>query len=121
MESKSQISLPLPDMWLGAVLVNFIWTTLAPLEEFADVKQGCVETKTFYPLEDTTTSDLIKYLLPAVVSYLQLNGLIPFHLANYTIISYFLVVIYRIATFGFEQYTQHMLICVLFMSLGIYL
>jgi hypothetical protein len=110
-------------MWLGGVLVNFIWAVLAPVEEATTTheRQGGITAKTFHPLEDTNMSDLVKYLIPAIGSYLQLNGFIPHDLANYTIVSYFLVVIFRIVKFGFEQYTQHLLICVLFLAIGIYL
>eukprot|EP00980_Cylindrotheca_fusiformis_P004044 scaffold880_cov132-Cylindrotheca_fusiformis.AAC.40 len=110
-----------PDMWLGGVLVNFIWTVLGPAEEASYNRQGGIEAKTFYPLENTTLPELAKYILPAIGSYLQLNGFIPHELANYTIVFYFLVVIFRIVNFGFEHYTQHILICVLFLAIGVYL
>lgn len=108
-------------MWLGGVLVNFIWAVLAPAEEATYKRQGAVPAKEFHPIERTAMSDLLRYLVPAIGSYLQLNGFIPSGYANYTIMSYFLVVIFRIAKFGFEQYTQHLLICVLFLAIGIYL
>lgn len=107
------------DMWLGALLANFIWTVLAPVEESA-YKQG--RAKSFYPLADATLSDFWKYFLPALVSYLQLNGfLLPFAYANYTIVSYFVIVGYQVNKYGFQQYTQHLLICVMFLTFGVYL
>ncbi|CAJ1966794.1 unnamed protein product [Cylindrotheca closterium] len=108
------------DMWLGAILVNFIWNTLASVENSANRRQELAPKKAFIPLQDATISDFMKYSVPAVGSYLQLNGIIPNDYANYTIILYFLAVAYRISKIGFEQYSQHSLICVLFLAIGIY-
>jgi hypothetical protein len=108
------------DMWLGAILVNFIWTALAPLEEPTKQEHG-VSARKFYPLNETTRSDLLKYALPVAGSYLQVNGFIPLDLANYTIVLYIISVIFQISTSGFQQYTQHFLFCLLYMALGIYL
>lgn len=107
------------DMWLGALFVNFIWITLAPIEANAHQE---VEPKKFHQLSDATLSDFCKYLLPALVSYLQINGiLIPQDFGNYSLILYFVVVSLLVYKNGFTQYTQHILICVLFMGLGLYL
>jgi hypothetical protein len=113
------------DMWLGAVIVNFIWTTLAPLEheDNSDKQEGDDDAKTrkFYSLQDATTSDVIRYFLPALGTYIQVVGIIPQNLGNYTIISYVIVVIFQLYRYGFQQYTQHFLFCLLYMALGVYL
>jgi hypothetical protein len=110
------------DMWLGAVLVNLIWTALKPVEGQARLTQnGSVASQKFRSLQDTTRSDLITYSLPAVGSYVQVNGVIPYDLANYTIVLYIGIVAFQISRFGFQHYTQHMLFCLLFVALGIYL
>jgi hypothetical protein len=109
------------DMWLGAVLVNFIWTVLAPLEDPTRQQQG-VAARKFYPMTESTRSDLIKYSIPALGAYLQLNGLLlSSYQANYTVLVYIFAVVYQISTAGFQQYTQHTLFCLLYMTLGIYL
>lgn len=108
------------DMWLGAIFVNFIWAVLAPLED--NTRQGHgFAVKKFYPLAETTRSDLLKFSLPVAGSYLQVNGFIPPDLANYSIVIYIVSVTYQVATSGFQQYTQHFLFCLLYMALGIYL
>ena len=107
-------------MWLGAILVNFIWNTLSFVEDSSNQRQEKAPKKAFIPLQDATFADIVKYSAPAVGSFLQLNGIIPDDLANYTIIFYFVAVAYRISRIGFEQYSQHSLICVLFMAIGIY-
>jgi hypothetical protein len=110
------------DMWLGALLVNFIWAVLAPLEEQPgnQQQQGVIAAKKFFPLKECTRSDVAKYALPAVGSYLQVNGFFPWN-ANYTIVLYILVVVSQISKCGFQQYTQHFLFCLLYLALGIYL
>jgi hypothetical protein len=113
------------DMWLGAVIVNFIWTTLAPLEheDNSDKQEDDDDAKTrkFYSLQDATASDVIRYFLPALGTYIQVVGIIPQNLGNYTIISYVIVVIFQLYRYGFQQYTQHFLFCLLYMALGVYL
>jgi len=107
------------DMWLGAVMVNFIWRVLAPLEE--NQSSAVVTTRKFYPLQEATLSDVIRYLLPASGTYLQVVEIIPRGLGNYTILFYVAVVVFQLAKFGFQQYTQHILFCLLYMALGVYL
>ena len=112
------------DMWLGAVIVNFIWTTLAPLEQEDNTNNhdnDDSKTRKFYSLQDATTSDVIRYLLPALGTYIQVVGIIPQNLGNYTIISYVIIVIVQLYQSGFQQYTQHLLFCLLYMALGVYL
>eukprot|EP00934_Nitzschia_sp_Nitz4_P004383 Nitzschia sp. Nitz4//scaffold397_size11424//7961//9472//NITZ4_009043-RA/size11424-processed-gene-0.26-mRNA-1//1//CDS//3329550290//4373//frame0 len=117
------------DMWLGAVLVNFIWTTLAFLEtnENSQHQQGGSVSNTpagvtFYKLTDSKVADVMKYAIPVAVAYIQVNGiLIPKDSANYTILLFVGAVIVQISTVGFQQYTQHCLFSLLFLALGIYL
>jgi hypothetical protein len=108
------------DMWLGAIIVSFIWKVLEPLE---NPGQGdhTVTARKFYPLKEATKSDIIRYLLPGVVAYLQNVGIIPQMMGNYTILAYIAVVVYQLSQFGFQQYTQHTLFCLLYVALGVYL
>lgn len=108
------------DMWLGAILVNFIWTVLAPLEKPTNQEHG-IAAKKFYPINETSQPDLLKYAIPVVGSYLQVNGIIPAGVANYTILVFVFSAIYQISTSGFQHYTQHCLFCLLYVALGIYL
>ena len=107
------------DMWLGAVMVNFIWRTLAPIEE-SESNEAVVARK-FIPLQQARLSDVVKYSLPALGAYFQVVGIVPQHMGNYTIVVYIAVVIVQLVQFGFQQYTQHILFCLLYASLGVYL
>lgn len=110
------------DMWLGAILVNFIWNTLAPIENSAAQEVGSAPARSFHPFSEATRHDWFIYAIPAFVAYIQMIGiLIPKDMGNYTILAFVVAVIYQLATTGFQQYTQHTLFCLLFMALGIYL
>jgi hypothetical protein len=108
------------DMWLGAIMVSFIWRTLAPIENsFASKDSWHVQQ--FLSLHDTTTADVVRYTFPALVTYIQVVQIIPQHMGNYTIVIYLAGVIFQLIRDGFQQYTQHCLFCLLYMALGVYL
>lgn len=107
------------DMWLGAVIVNFIWRTLASIE--ASDKSEAVVVQKFIPLQEATFADVMKYSIPAFGAYVQVVGIIPQHMGNYTIVVFIGAVIVQLAQYGFQQYTQHMLFCLLYIALGVYL
>jgi hypothetical protein len=109
------------DMWLGAVLVNFIWTSFAFMEEEQKTSDSRNLDREFVPLGKATKKDILMYALPAFGSYLQVTKIVPAGLANYMVVSYTLVVIAQIAQFGFQQYTQHCLFCLLYLTFGAYL
>lgn len=107
------------DMWLGAIMVNFIWRTLSPIEDSHAAENAT--TKRFLPLQDATVSDVMRYAFPALVTYVQVVQIIPQHMGNYTIVVYLAGVIFQLIRDGFQQYTQHCLFCLLYMALGVYL
>ncbi len=110
------------DMWLGAILVNFIWTVLAPIEEVSAKEYEGMPAKQFLELRDVSRTDCIRFAIPVIVAYVQVTGaLIPTEKANYTILIFIVAVIYQISTAGFQQYTQHCLFSLLYLALGIYL
>lgn len=107
------------DMFLGAMLVNFLWSSLSFLE---DVKKGdaAVEERRFLPVQDATPSDVLRYAIPAVGLWMQLV-VIPHSYGLYSCVLYTIVVVFQISKFGFQQYSQHCLFCLLFMTLGLFL
>lgn len=107
------------DMWLGALLVNFIWRTLLPIEQSRQAETMTV--KQFLSLQEATAWDVVRYAVPAMVTYLQVIQIIPQHMGNYTIVVYLAVLIFQLVRDGFQQYTQHCLFCLLYMALGVYL
>jgi hypothetical protein len=108
------------DMWLGCVLVNFIWASLAFFEERKISDSGYL-AREFVSLDKVTKKDILVYALPAFGSYLQVTKIVPEGFGNYMIVSYTFVAIAQIAKFGFQQYTQHCLFCLLYLALGVYL
>mmetsp|Transcript_6967 Transcript_6967/g.14823 ORF Transcript_6967/g.14823 Transcript_6967/m.14823 type:complete len:513 (-) Transcript_6967:2705-4243(-) len=107
------------DMFLGAMLVNFLWSVLSPIE---DIKHGDppMEQRHFLPLHDATSSDVLRYSIPAIGLWAQLV-IIPHAYGLYSCVLYTVVVVYQISRFGFQQYSQHCLFCLLFMTLGLFL
>mmetsp|Transcript_11782 Transcript_11782/g.27578 ORF Transcript_11782/g.27578 Transcript_11782/m.27578 type:complete len:356 (+) Transcript_11782:2-1069(+) len=119
------------DMFLGAMLVNFLWNTLSPLEDVVVVVDAVVvvqqhgdppvqQQRKFRPLQDATSSDIVRYTIPAIGLWLQLV-IIPHSYGLYSCVLYTIVVVAQIARFGFQQYSQHCLFCLLFMTLGLFL
>ena len=110
------------DMWLGAILVNFIWHTLAGVENQSIQEMQGTPVKLFYGLGEASKADWIRFATPVVVAWIQVTGLVvPEDKANYTIVAFIVAVIYQISTSGFQQYTQHCLFSLLYLALGIYL
>jgi hypothetical protein len=107
------------DMWLGAVMVNFIWRSLAPIEQTD--KSEVVVARKFLTIQQATLSDVIKYSIPALGAYIQVVGIIPQDMGNYTIVVFIAAVILQLLKYGFQQYTQHILFCLLYIALGVYL
>lgn len=107
------------DMWLGAIMVNFIWRTLQPIEQSCQAET--TTAKQFVPLQEAIVSDVVRYAIPALLTYVQVAQIIPQHMGNYTIVVFLAAVIFQLVRDGFQQYTQHCLFCLLYMALGVYL
>lgn len=113
------------DMWLGMVLVALLWQVLSPWEgRTADTE---IQRPAAAPRPDWSRSTLLAYLPPAVLAYGQLTVL-PMSTANLLIVLYVVMAVgiyiagsndarRRVHT----HYVQHILLCLLFMALGIYL
>jgi len=110
------------DMWLGAVLVNLIWHSLAGVEQKSAQELQDTPVRTFYTIGEASKADWIKLSIPAMVAWIQVTGIIvPEDKANYSVVAFMIAVIYQISTSGFQHYTQHCLFCLLYIALGIYL
>ena len=108
------------DMFLGALLVNFIWAVLSPLEETKNSGIAVKQTK-FRNLQDSTSADAVRYMLPALWTWIQLVGIVPHSYGLYSCVFYTVVVIFQVSRYGFQHYSQHCLFCLLFMTLGLFL
>jgi hypothetical protein len=122
------------DMWLGMVLVVLLWNVLSPLEGVTpdEVVQPDVGSSTrIQDLYLISTPTLVIYVLPALIAYLQLTVL-PLPTANILLVSYACCAVAIYFKFIWKEvqerriqlythYVQHILLCLLFMALGIYL
>jgi hypothetical protein len=119
------------DMWLGMVLVSLLWQVLAPLEGSSSPASSISRPATVAP--DFSRATLLAYLPPAAVAYFQLT-LLPMATANLLIVLYAAVavgILLYVSGGGADitpsrrayltHYAQHILLCLLFMALGIYL
>jgi hypothetical protein len=67
-----------------------------------------------------TLTEMIRYSLPAMLAYLQITVL-PESWVNYDIVAYLMVATTRVIYQGFDKYVQHILFCLLYLALGVYL
>jgi hypothetical protein len=133
------------DMWLGMVLVSLLWHALAPLEERDYYHENDDGDKGMITATRTSTDSSNKpsvgfhgtmkdaglYSLPALAAYLQL-AVMPQSTANPLIVVYLLFasMVYGLSTNkstsvavaqAYQHYAQHVLLCLLFLALGVYL
>jgi hypothetical protein len=117
------------DMWLGMVLVALFWQVLASWEGHTADTESSIQRHAATPSPpDFSRSTLLAYLPPAILAYGQLTVL-PMSTANLLIVLYVVVAVgiyivgatdarWRVQS---THYAQHILLCLLFMALGIYL
>jgi PAP2 superfamily C-terminal len=121
------------DMWLGMVLVSLLWRVLKPLEGVTDnAAQPAVGGSPIQAQQQPiTVQSVAMYLPPALVVYIQLIAL-PQSTANFLIVFYAASAVVIGVTFVWKEtqeakrqfythYSQHILLCLLFLAFGIYL
>jgi hypothetical protein len=106
------------DMWMGALFTVMLWRILAPLE--AASEGDAVYVREFHPLSDISAQDAIMYAVPALGAYLALT-ILPQSIANYCVLLYFVAALVQIVRHGIDHKVQHLLFCMLYIGLGIYL
>jgi len=104
------------DMWMGALFTVMLWRILAPIE----AADAAIHKREFYHLSETSPQDMVLYAMPAVGAYLALASF-PQSTANYCILLYFAAALVQIVRHGINHYVQHILFCLLYLALGIYL
>lgn len=102
------------DMWMGALFTVMLWRILAPLQE-AEEQISAREFQT-----TTTAHDIFLYTAPLVAAYLILV-FSPRSITNYWIVLYSVAAIVHSVRNGVNHYVQHLLFCVLFLALALYL
>ena len=126
------------DMWLGMILVSLLWRVLDFIED-DKYRREATNNKSLSNgsasnqkrLRDIQFGDWILYSIPAVIAYLQAT-ILPKVLANGVIVLYVLATIVLYVGFSLRQTNvakqqayqhcaQHVLYCLLFLALAIYL
>lgn len=111
------------DMWLGFVLVNLIWRSLSFFEELPK-QQSPVESRD----ESVPSEAFIAYVIPSMISYLQVSWF-PKSWVNGWIVVFMVVGTAAFVIDGKDEHSvlhghhlaQHILLCTLFIALGVYL
>ena len=88
-------------------------------------RSSTVSSTTANNITTAKLPDIIRYFIPPFIAYTQVTNILSFLLfgmnGNYTIILYIVFSMIRVSQIGFDHYTQHVLFCLLYMALGIYL
>ena len=129
------------DMWLGIVLVTLLWNVLQSFEGLPPASPVSVSDETAssrsqqqqqQQQESLSTRGYVAYILPGLVAYLQLI-VISQDIANIVIVLYVSAAVLVYVKFASKRgttsylrkwyihYAQHILLCLVFMALGIYL
>jgi len=105
------------DMWMGALIGTMMWQIMSPLENIDD--QGGLNKK-LKSLSSVTTSDILAYSIPAAAAFVSVV-LLPKEFFPYIVILCLLFFGAQMIRQGFTHHLQHLLICLLFATLNIFL
>lgn len=105
------------DMWLGALFGCMLWRILAPLETI-DSHLGVA--KTLQPLSSATFADVVAYATPALAAYIDITVVAHNH-QSYAVIGFLTFAGFQAWHKGFTHHLQHVLICLMFLALAIWL
>lgn len=105
------------DMWLGALIGAMMWRILAPLENI-DSQVGVA--KKLKPLSSATTSDVLAYATPALAAYIDII-FVPHNFKTYAVIGFLVFAVFQAVHKGFTHHLQHVLFCLMFIALGVWL
>ena len=125
------------DMWLGIILVTLLWNVLQsfeglPPESLISSSEKMVSNRSREQQGSLSIHGYVAYIAPGLVAYLQLI-IIPQDIANIVIVLYVLSAVLVYVQFAsktgtnsylrnwYIHYAQHILLCLVFMALGIYL
>jgi hypothetical protein len=102
------------DMWMGALFTVMLWRILGPLQETDEH----IPKREFQ--RTASAQDVFLYAVPPVGAYLVLV-FSPRSIANNWIVLYCVAAMAQTVRNGINHYVQHLLFCVLFLALAIYL
>ena len=111
------------DMWLGCVVTCLLWQLTSDLEVPGDLeKRKLMEnhiemTNENVPLDRKVVG---MYALPAILGFIVLTY-VPEAIVNYFLVSYAVWAAVILVKWGFTNFSQHILLCLLCVTLGSYL
>jgi hypothetical protein len=123
------------DMWLGIVLVTLLWNVLQSFEGLPPVPlvpSADISGRSQQQQEALTMRSYMAYIAPGLVAYLQLI-VVTQDIANIVIVLFVVSAVFVYVQVAsktgtnsylrkwYIHYAQHILLCLVFMALGIYL
>lgn len=111
------------DMWLGCIVTCLLWQLTKPLElegELEERTRSRVKGATVAKAPPLDAKVVAMYAAPAFLGFVILTT-IPEAIVNYFLVGYTLWAGGIFAQWGFTNFSQHILLCLLFVTLGTYL
>lgn len=111
------------DMWLGCIVTCLLWQLTKPLElegESEERTRSRVKGATVAKAPPLDAKVVAMYAAPAFLGFVILTT-IPEAIVNYFLVGYTLWAGGIFAQWGFTNFSQHILLCLLFVTLGTYL
>ena len=107
------------DMWLGAVVVSMLWRILKTVEDDNKSRNKILIKDLTWG--NITIQDVLQYGIPTFIGFMQVSVLSNSS-ANPLIVGFGLATFVQVVVLrGSPKYTMHLLYCLLYVALGIYL
>ena len=110
------------DMWMGAVLCSLLWRVWKPMEDNNKGRNAATlqDMMQRFQTDSLTVRDAMLYGGPVLLVYLQATVLPPIS-TNFLMLGYTLYSVISLAMNGFTHMTRHLLFCILYLGVGVYL
>ena len=111
------------DMWLGCIVTCLLWQLTKPLEVEGERERSQNEIRRNERRGAQAPMDakvVASYALPAFLGFAVLT-LVPESIANYFLLGFAFWAGGILWKWGFTNYVQHILLCLLYATLGVYL
>ena len=106
-------------MWLGAVVVSMLWRILKTVEDDNKSRNKILIKDLTWG--NITIQDVLQYGIPTFIGFMQVSVLSNSS-ANPLIVGFGLATFVQVVVLrGSPKYTMHLLYCLLYVALGIYL
>jgi hypothetical protein len=112
------------DMWLGCIVTALLWQLTQGLEIPGELegKRGNTRAEMSHGEQDMSLDGQVValYALPAILGFVILT-FVSEAVVNYFLVGYAVWAGVIMAKWGFTNFSQHILLCLLFVTLGSYL